>query len=294
MEYRQLRYFVAAADLGNIGLAANKLNVSQPPISRQIRALEEELGVTLLFRTPKGVEMTAAGRVFRTEAIRILERTELARERTRQASEGTIGQLDVAVFGTAIYSVVPRTLRRFRDENPGTTAQILPMSKAEQVESILSGRAHIAFGRYFSQTAGLVVRNLASEQLYVALPHGDGPQDGTPIQMAEAASHPLILFPAGDRPGFADDILTAFATMNLSPHIEAFAPDVTSTLSMVSAGMGAAILPEAVAALRFPGVELHRLIDCPIAAPLACLCSEEPEPVLTRFLTVLDDWLVEA
>lgn len=289
MEYRQLRYFVAVADLGNIGLAASRLNVSQPPVSRQIQALEAELGVTLLERTPRGVTLTTAGRVFREEAGRILERTELARERTRQAHRGLIGRLDVAVFGTPIYSIVPRALARFRTENPATSVALMPMGKGDQIQAILSGRAHVAFGRYFASTAGLTVRNLGSEPLFVALTTTDAPGPDVPMTMAEVARRPLVLFPAGDRPGFADEVLGAFSRGGDVPKVEAFAFDASSAMAMVASGAGAALVPGAVAALRFPGVSCHPLTDCPIDAPLASLHRAEADiPVLDRFLETLD------
>ena len=114
MDLRHLRYFIAVAEEQNIGRAATRLHISQPPLTRQIQQLEEELGVLLLNRTPRGVELTQAGELFLEEARNIRSIVEQATERTQRAGQGKLGRLDVAIFGTAILDAIPKLLLAFR------------------------------------------------------------------------------------------------------------------------------------------------------------------------------------
>ena len=118
MDVRQLRYFVAVAEEKNIGRAAKRLFISQPPLTRQIQQLEQDLGVQLFDRTSKGVELTQAGKLFLTESKNILSLMELAQERTRRAGQGLMGRLDVAVFGSGILKTIPEILQQFKQQYP--------------------------------------------------------------------------------------------------------------------------------------------------------------------------------
>ena len=119
MDLRHLKYFIAVAEELNIGRAAARLHISQPPLTRQIRSLEEELGVELFVRTAKGVELTQAGEIFRDDASNIRMLVEAAIDRVERAGEGKLGRLDVGIFGSAIYDIIPKLLQDFRTKLPG-------------------------------------------------------------------------------------------------------------------------------------------------------------------------------
>ena len=211
MEFRQLRYFVAVAEEGNIGRAAEKLHVSQPPVSRQIQALEAELGAQLIVRTPKGVETTDAGRVFYEDARRVLAQADRAMERSRAADRGEIGRLDVAFFGSPVYRTVPLALRAFRRRQPATDVSLVRLGKKDQIAALRDGRIHIGFGRYYNQAPGIRIEKLAEEALYVALPQDLPLATQAEAWLAEIAMLPLVLFPSGDRPSFADEVIGVMA-----------------------------------------------------------------------------------
>lgn len=288
MEFRQLRYFVAAAELGNIGLAAQKLNVSQPPISRQIQALEYELGAQLLVRTPRGVDLTEAGRVFYKEAVKILKQAQLAKERSQDAQKGQIGRLDMAFFGSPVYYAVPLALRAFRRGHPRTEVRLTRMGKSDQIDEILGGRVHIGFGRYFPRRIGIEVELIGEEPLYAALPDDSRLAQLSEVTMAQLLDLPVVLFPSGDRPGFADEVLAAFRDAAGQPEVETFAYDATSAMAQVSSGAGFCVVPASIAAMRFPTLSFVPISDCPIRAPISCAFADgEPAPILQEFLKSL-------
>src|SRR3546814_7594094 len=150
MELRQLRYFIAVAEEGSFGGAAQRVHVTQPPVTRQIHALEQELKVTLFVRTPRGAILTEAGRVFLEEARESIERSRRAGERSRAADRGEIGRLTVAFFGSSIYQAVPMILRRFRAQVPLAQIVLVSMGKDRQQEDLRAGAIDIGFSRYFN------------------------------------------------------------------------------------------------------------------------------------------------
>ena len=290
MEYRQLRYFVAAAELGNIGMAAQRLNVSQPPVTRQIQALERELGVTLLIRTPRGVDLTEAGRVFHEEARRILAQTDRAGERARYASDGRIGAFDVGFFGSTIYRALPVVLRRFRVNVPEVETRLVRLGKAEQIARILDGRIHIGFGRYFPAAHGIASRALGYEAPFAALRDDVALACAEQVTLADLAALPMVLFPKGDRPSFADEVIGAFRNIGATIRIEAFADDSASALAQVACGSGCCLVPESIALLRFPGVSFVPVMESGISVPVNVIHLEGSDaPILHRFLAALDE-----
>ncbi len=147
MEIRQLKYFVAVANELSIARAAVQLNISQPPLTRQIQQLEEDLGAQLFVRSVKGVELTEAGRTLLADAKSVLALVDLAAERAKRASQGLIGRLDIGTFGAGVYDIVPRILRRFRSLYPEVKIVLHAMNKDQQIEALRQRRISIGFNR---------------------------------------------------------------------------------------------------------------------------------------------------
>lgn len=288
MEFRQLKYFAAVAEVGNIGLAAEKLNISQPPVSRQIQALEYELGTQLLVRTSRGVELTEAGRVFHKEARKILLQADLAKERSKDAGQGNIGTLDVAFFGSPVYHAVPMALRAFRRGHPHTTVRLTRMGKAQQIEALQDGQVHVGFGRYFPVVRGIAIELVAEEEIYAAVPRDLPLAQRGEVQMSDISAIPMVLFPSHDRPSFADVVIGAFREKGLDVAIDCFADDATSAMAMVASGTRCCLVPASVAALQFPTLKFMRVVDSPIRAPINCIYMKERQsPILASFLKSL-------
>ena len=172
MEFRQLQYFLAVAEELNFSRAAKRLNMAQPPLTRQIHQLEQELGVELFYRTKRRVELTDAGRLFLEESLRILEQVEQGVRVAQRASRGEIGRLVVAFEGSSAYDIVPTSLKTYRERFPGVELIVLGMTTGEQVQALHAG--HIGAGFLVPplrvKDKELVIEAVLQEPLVLALP----------------------------------------------------------------------------------------------------------------------------
>lgn len=291
MELRQLRYFIAVAEELNFGLAARKLNVSQPPITRQIRKLETELDVQLLRRKSKGSELTEAGRIFLEDARSILAGIERAAERTRAAQRGELGALKIGYFGSVSYSLVPQILRLFKERNPDVDLSLKRLSKAEQVAALKQGEIHVGFGRYYSPEPGLQVEEVVAEGISLCLPEGYSADITEENWTATFADLPLILFPASGRPNFADETLALLKREGISPRVGAVTEDGRAALMQVAISAGACLVPASMVGMNWFGVKIiePRALeqDCPVSIVYR---RADTSPLLRRFVQAMREF----
>ena len=173
MELRHLRYFVAVAEERHFGRAATRLHMAQPPLSQQIRNLETELGVVLLRRTTRRVDLTAAGEAYLARAREILASVDEAADEARRVAEGLVGRVVIGCVGSATYSLLPALARTLREELPGIDFAFRgEMLVPDQVAALLAGRIDLALLRPPVDEAALRVTTLRRESLIVALPEG--------------------------------------------------------------------------------------------------------------------------
>lgn len=292
MEFRQLRYFVVVAEERNIGAAAQRLHVSQPPISRQIKALEEELGVVLFLRTSRGVELTAAGEAFLEEASRILADASRAGERSRAAATGEYGQLEVAYFGSAIFQIVPSLLKAFTKQVPEATISLTRLNTQRQIDAVREGRIHVGFSRYYPRDPSVQIERIVDEPLLLASTADENaPREG-PVPLSALEGHPIILFPRENRPSIADEVILLLKRAGIEPQVTHITDDVTSGLALTAIGAGSCLVPQSVAAIPWPGVQFNPLAACEITAPLNCAYRHtDAAPILSRFLAAMRDYL---
>lgn len=290
MEFRQLRYFVAVAEEANLTAASRRLHVSQPPVTRQIRQLEDELGVTLFVRSSKGVALTPAGVSFLAEARRLVALSQNAIDRCRAADRGEIGNLDVGYFGSTIHTVVPTTIRRFRDRYPEVAVRIHRAGKAEQIAKLRDGRLGVGFARFFPLEPDLASVRLADEPLWLAAAENRGDvASADRCSIKEIEGRPLILFPQGDRPSFADHVLALLSSYEVSPSDITMAEDVFVALAMTMVSGALCIVPESVARLKWPQLEFRPIADEGASAPVSCLfLKARRSPVVDAFLECFD------
>jgi len=172
VELRQLQYFLAVAEELNFSRAAAKLNMAQPPLTRQIRSLEQELGVQLFYRTNRFVELTDAGKAFVEESRRILEQVEQSVRVVQRASRGEIGRLIVAFEGSSAYDLVPNSLKIFRDRFPAVELIVLGMTTGEQVQALHERQINAGFvvPPLQGREPELSVEAILQEPLVLALP----------------------------------------------------------------------------------------------------------------------------
>ena len=287
MEFRQLRYFVAVAEEGNLTAAARRLHVSQPPITRQIRQLEEELRVKLLVRSSKGVQLTEAGQLFFVEAKRLLNISHAAVEKSRAAQAGDVGRLDIGYFGSTIYTVVPQLVRNFLKARPNITVRIQRAGKDEQVARLRDGQLGIGFARYYSVEQDIQTIRVGEERLYIAERIDLGlPEVADSIEKVGGRS--LIVFPQQGRPGFADEVLRFLMTVDVQPSAMDSAEDVFAALAMVLVSDSLCIVPESVAKLAWPGVQFSPIAHPAAVSPISCIFLREGRPpVVNAFLASL-------
>lgn len=292
MELRQLREFLVLAEERNFRRAAERLHMAQPPLTRQIRALEEEMGAPLFVRTPKGVDLTEAGQTLLEEAPNLLRLAARAKERTQLSGKGLIGKLEVGVFGSGVLDVIPRLLARFHDERPQVEIELHHLSKAQQIAALRERRIMVGFNRLFPQEADLTVETVLRERLMVALYKTHPLCRRREVTVADMDSQPLIVYPASPLPGLAQEVAAAFhregARMNVVQSVE----DVLTSIALVAGGFGLCVATESTASLQLPGVVYRPLKSLHLKdIELACIHRrEDPSPILATFLDVVREF----
>lgn len=251
MELRQLRYFVAVAQTRNFTRAAEQLHIAQPPLSRQIRQLEDELGVQLLLRNSRPLRLTDAGRVFREQAMQILARVEQMKTATQRTGRNERSVLAIGFVASTLYSGMPLLVRRLRQQRPELDIQLLEMMSMDQIEALKTGRIDIGFGRVRAIDPAVERIVMREERLVVALPPTSPLAGGTePLPLSAITGETLIVYPKEPRPSFADQVLSLFADQGLRPKETQEVRELQTALGLVAADMGACIIPSSVRILR--------------------------------------------
>ncbi len=266
MELRHLRYFVAVAEEGHITRAAERLEMQQPPLSQQIKAIERELNVQLLYRQPRGVALTEAGQAFFRDAKDILAQLERAVETTRRTARGELGQITVGVTATAHFNpVVTGAIRGFRQSRPQVSLRLEEAGTSELLSRLRNGRVDVAFVRaLLGDTEGLVVNALSVEPMLVALPR-EHPLSKRQKSGAEAlslkalATEPFILYRRPEGPGLTDTIVAACQAAGFNPRVGQEAPRPVSALNFVAAGLGITLVPASLRRMGMEGVVFRSL-----------------------------------
>lgn len=267
MELRHLRYFVAVAEEQNITRAAARLHVSQPPLSRQIRDLEDELGVALLTRGPQSVSLTDAGRVFLREAKAVLAHAEAAIETVRAAGTHGAGELRIGYAPSPTVEILPAALRAFQKAAPRALARLHDMTPGEMLCGLRDGTLDVALTVKPAPRAmrGLHFETLRAYRVGVIVPHGHPLAKRRSTSAAEISAEPLVSFSRADYPDYHEWITSLLGTTR---HVQVAAEcdGVTSLLAAIESGRGIAILSEnirTVAGLRMAFIPL-----VPAPAPL--------------------------
>ncbi|MCC7271810.1 MAG: LysR family transcriptional regulator [Alphaproteobacteria bacterium] len=295
VELRHLRYFVAVAEEEHVTRAAERLNIQQPPLSQQIRALETELGVPLFRRKARGIALTEAGRLFLEDVRAILAQVDHAVAAVKRAARGEQGRLAVGFTSSApFHPFLPAVLRRFRDAFPGVALAMEESGTAELVEALRSERIDVAFVRSpIAEGAGLDVLPLLEEEMLAALPAGHrlaaGKRAAAALPLAALASEPFILYRRSAGAGLYDAIIAACHGAGFNPQLVQEAPRILSTLNLVAAGLGVSIVPASLGRLALAGVAYRRLrTRPPLVAPLhLAMRRREGSAVVRRFVELV-------
>lgn len=256
IELRHLRYFLAVADELHFGRAAEKLNISQPPLSQQIQALEAHTGALLFERNNRNVRLTPAGEMFRQEAQSILNQVELATERAARIQRGEVGELRIGFTSSAPFiHTISRSLIDFRRRYPGVHIQMLERHSKRQVDLLLHGKIDIGVMRNNPLPDSLHHQLLLYEAL-VAVVHEDHPLAGeTSISIRQLASEPFVFFSREVGTALYDEILLLLKRYDIAPYITQEVGEALTIVGLVSAGLGVSLLPASFTRIIIGGVK---------------------------------------
>lgn len=290
MELRHLRYFITVAELRGVRAASEQLHVTQPAISRQIQDLEHAIGAALFERTPRGLTLTAAGEAYLSEAREILARVDAANRLARQIAAGLQGHLRVGFVENAAWSgIVSGALREFEQAVPQVSLELQPMNTPEQLEAIAAGRLDGGF----CYRVGVLPEGIASvpvleQNVVLAVPEAWPLGKTGPVATTELRETRFIAFPRSVYPAYYDRLLSACAERGLTLDIRQEASTETAILSLVSAGMGAAIVNAANRDRPPARVRFVDLLDLSVPLPLEfCYVENGANVALDRFVDPL-------
>ncbi|WP_019450954.1 LysR substrate-binding domain-containing protein [Cupriavidus sp. BIS7] len=292
MDFRQLRYFVAVAEALSFSEAARRLHVSQPPLSVQIKALEDELGSPLLERSRHHVALTPAGELFLDKARAALANLDEARDVVRQVASGEAGEIRVGFTASVpMQDVFPRAVHAFREAHRHAKLELVHMSTGQQLQQLENGEIDIGFLRpspQFRPPARIEVREVLADRLVAVLPLGHPlvkSKTQEQIDISELSAERFLLFPRGLGCGLFDHVTTLCNRSGFAPNVAQEAREATTIIGLVASGAGVSVLPEIYARTGIPGVAYR-----PIAGPdagsriLMAHRAEALSPIMKRFV----------
>ncbi|QDH62889.1 MULTISPECIES: LysR family transcriptional regulator [Pseudomonas] len=264
MELRHLRYFIAVAEELHFGRAAQVLGISQPPLSQQIQALEQEVGARLFERTNRRVELSEAGRLFLHEARLVLAQVDKAADVARRAQLGELGELKIGFTSSAPFnSTIPQAIFAFRQAFPAVHLNLQEMSSTEVAESLVDESIQVGLMRPLPLPDSLSVIELMREPLVAVLNAGhplvEGSESG--LHLAQLAQEPFVFFPRTYGSGLYAQLLNLARDAGFSPHFAQEAGEAMTIIGLVAAGLGVSVLPASYQRIRIDGVVYRTLLD---------------------------------
>jgi DNA-binding transcriptional LysR family regulator len=285
MELRQLRYFVAVAEELHFRRAAARLHISQPPLSQQVRQLEDELGTQLLTRNRRRVELTPAGEAFLHDARAILGELDGAVGTARRIGSGQAGRLRINFVGSALVSIIPAAVQAFRRDRPGVEVEMRERPTAEQLRAVRAGSVDLGFVRPpIDDLDGLRAEVVLREPTVAVLPSSHPLAGGGRISMARLARESLVLFPRSQASGYHDLLISALARGGPPPEVVQYAPEMTTIVGLVAAGLGVSLVPRSVERLALGGVSYRPVPGAPVSELVAVARQDDDAPLVRAFI----------
>ncbi|GAA4552766.1 LysR family transcriptional regulator [Pseudonocardia xishanensis] len=259
MELRQLRYFVAVAEHLHYRNAAKSLHMAQPPLSQQIRRLEEDLGVELFARTSRKVELTEHGDQLLEAARRVLAEAEAMRDLAGGLRTGSAGRLRIGFVASVLNWGLAPKLGAFRKRNPGVEVTATQMPVVDQVEAIAENRIDVGFTLARLTYSHLDVRVISVERLLVVLPEDHPRASDAEVSLADLANETFLIWRAPFGPHLDDFVTRACSEAGFLPSVAYQGPQVHSVIHMVAAGFGISLVPQCDRGIEAPGVIFREL-----------------------------------
>lgn len=261
MELRQLRYFAAIALEQSFTKASERLHVSQPPLSHQMNQLEEELGIRLLDRTSRSVQLSEAGKVFLPHVLAVLERLEEARSQVERVAQGLEGRVTLGLTGSHFLGPLPHFIKVFRRERPRVEVVLHEMAPVDQFVALADRRIDLCFSRGIPSEPKFVSDPLWRDTPVVVLPVGH-PLVAKSLRLSDLKDEDFVFFRLGSSI-FVDSIYDACIFSRFKPRIVQQAIEVAAVLNLVAAGLGVSVVPKSIARQRADTVEICSLADEP-------------------------------
>ncbi|MGI4719620.1 MAG: LysR family transcriptional regulator [Janthinobacterium lividum] len=293
IDLKQLRYFLAVAEEKSFSRAAERLHISQPPLSQQIMKLESELGVRLFTRTTRSFELTVAGKALMGEAAELLAKMRMTIDTIRQIDRGEVGRLRVGIVGSAMWGPIPGLLEQFQSQYPRVTWTIHELGPNDQWEALRARQIDVGFWREprieqdVLKQANLRQDLCFRENVCVAINEKHPLAANEAIELPDIASEPMLTLHL-DQSAEPRYLIQCCVNAGFQPTIFQEAAEPQTLLAMVGAGLGVALLPETTSRIGWPGV---RFLPVKTNPPSANLYITYPvlddAPVVRAFLNIL-------
>lgn len=287
METRHLRYFVAVAEERHFGRAAARLHMAQPPLSQQIKQLEEQLGTALLTRTTRRVDLTPAGEMFLGRARNLLAELEQLAQDVRTVGEGASGVLRVGFTGTATYRLVPGIVEAARRDMPGLQLNVQgEMLTPEMEEALVEGRLDVAVLRPPVRSTAIELTFLEQDRLSVALPENHRLAGREELELSDLTDEPFVCYP----PTSAVNLIVqeACRRAGFMPRVVQVARETSTLLTFVDAGLGVALLPTTSRLPSSQRVTFRPLHDAPAVDLALAWKTGNDAPLVHNFLKLCE------
>ncbi len=294
MELRQLRYFTVLASELSFTRAADKLNMSQPPLSYQIASLEAELGARLFNRTSRSVELSSAGKALLPHALAVLQRIEAAREQVTRVAQGVEGHVTIGLAGSHFLGPFPQFIKQFREKRPGVEVVLQEMRPTDHVQALRAGQLDISLMRGLPVDGQLAAVLLWRDPVVLAVPLGHRLARRTRVRLLELKGEDFV-FLRLDSSVFAQRVFDACVATGFTPSIVQQVIEIPSVLNLVAAGLGVSLVPASLARMRRDAVAVcslgRELQASGVSGDVYLLRrSSEQLPVVHEFADALRDW----
>ncbi len=286
IDLRALRQFVAVAEELHFGRAAARLSMTQPPLTQAIQVLEQRLGVLLFERTRRSVRLTSGGVALFDAARRLLADAAVLPSVVQAAARGDSGHLRLAFVSSIAYGPLPLWLRGFREAHPGIRLDLREATLDVQMAAFAAGEIDAGFVLHATDASpvGFEALPVHDEAMWLALPEGAAGASATRIRASDLRTMPLLTFPRAVTPTLHDAIFAAQRALGWTPDVAQEAIQMQTLVNLVSAGMGAAWVPESVTRLQRPGVTYRQVVSCKLRAQTSLIWAANPMPVVQRFV----------
>jgi DNA-binding transcriptional LysR family regulator len=286
-DIRQLRQFIAVAEELHFRRAAERLHMTQPPLTQAMQSLEASLEVTLFDRTRKSVTLTPGGEALLAYARHLIRASDELPRIVKAAAEGQTGRLRVAFASTVAYGRMPGWVSGFRHANPDVLLELREATLDVQLKALGADQVDAGFILHALGAApvGFSALTLLVEPFLVALPVNHRLANRESISFADVASDPVVIFPRQIMPSLFDALLSYYHLKGITPHIEQEAIEMQTIVSLVAAGMGIAWVPQVFARFARPGVVYRHVQDMPVSIETSLIWNSRETPIVDRFVS---------